>query len=117
MSSRPEQRPTTAPVHLDRTIEQLLAAAGHNVAHRRADYKAAQEEARRVRRRVRRARRLALRRALPRYARRTATVSLVLCGLVAIAVGLVLLSHGAPGSVELFGTAAAAWGLAAALRR
>lgn len=96
------------PIALNRTFDELLVAAEHELT-------CCREAVRAMRCRQRRQRWRELRAALPRLARTGTRIGLFTTGMIAFLAGMHLLLAGQPGSADLFSAAAAAWAAAAAI--
>lgn len=88
----------------------------HNLERQLRRIKQEKHAAKRERRRPRRVRRGVLFRKIRRIGRTTLYVLLLAAGAAAFIASMVLLVMGAPGYLDRFETAAAAWGLAALVR-
>ncbi len=106
MFSMPDQ---PAPDHKE--IDKLLAAADHKISCLTEQRQAAKRE----RRRLRRSQLVLRRRAATTITRAMLRVGLMLSGTVSFIIGLIFLVTGKHGGKDLLETAAAAWGLAAAI--
>ncbi|MEC4572138.1 hypothetical protein [Streptomyces virginiae] len=119
MGSMPDrhapQHPNT-PAILGHTLEDLLAAAEHELLRRKGEVEQQKTEVRRLKRRRSRARRRVLRRRTARTVRPALGVALGVCGLLAFLFGLVAFLLGSDMADEWFTIGVTAWGAAAVFR-
>ncbi|MDX3536486.1 hypothetical protein PV721_19300 [Streptomyces sp. MB09-01] len=119
MSSMPDangpQHPNT-PAVLGHTLEDLIAAAEHELVCHKAAVAQQETEVSRLKRRRRRARRRILRRQVTRTVRPLLGVALGVCGLIAFVFGLIAFLTGSDTMDDWFTVGVTAWGAAAVFR-
>ncbi|GAA2631246.1 MULTISPECIES: hypothetical protein [Streptomyces] len=119
MSSMPDEygpQHTNAPAVLGHTLDDLIAAAEHELLCRNGEVARQKTEIRRLKRRRRRARRRVLRRQLARTARPVLGIALGVCGLIAFVAGFIAFLMGSDRTDDWFTIGVTAWGAAAVFR-